>query len=253
MSHETIFHRSARASVTDAFRAAANYHVDVEGSNHSPDMLPRESDIHFLEARSSKSMSVFRQEVYSHGMRGGKYYAAPVWREEDVVRRTVKMKFTVPDARLAHDDGREVFVYEDFTAAVLALPRREGEMVEHFQMVRGSASVKTKVVVETPKEKAVTRYFVHAPERFPNYNGWDSGFPTQAAARAAMVELLKNQDATSSATYVISPLVRRENGAPVLTGRRVITKATCELEVRLAKSRNPRDVQGWFVAMDCHH
>lgn len=256
MGHHTVATVINNPSVMDAFRAAKDNHQEYEGYSHSVTIPWDRRDITVL-GPVTKNMVQTVLDAYenaAHSPMRERYVAAPVLDESTITRRKVKVKVT---ADPAHLDSRGNITWEHLEQQAKAVVKRAGEMLEGWTVVTGSTKTTTKVITETPKEKAVTKYFAHEAKTNPLDLDWErDGFATQAAARKAAVEALSRPVTgwdSPHKEFVVTPITRRETGAAMVTIKRVVTKASCEIEVTLAKSNNPSRTAGWAVAMDCHH
>lgn len=193
-----------------------------------------------------------------------------VYREQDIARRTVTVRGTIDgDAWGGGYNGRE----EALNALVASkLTLKDGEYIEGSRLatrpetytnwlgqedVRNvqDVMVHSKVIVTVPKEKTETRYFVHAVTNSSLTLAsvkWDTGYATQAKARAAMIERLEASTGDAHEALTVTALTRRESGAGLVTAERRITKAQVAVQVTVSKVKAGAKAGGWAMAHSFH-
>lgn len=95
-----------------------------------------------------------------------------------------------------------------------------------------------KVKATAPKAKTVTKYIVIGSK---GHGAWETGFSTQAEARAWAVKAIENPrgwDASRDAEYEIVTVTRRETGEPLVKVTRELVKTvhTVDVEITHAKT-----------------
>lgn len=153
--------------------------------------------------------------------------------------RTVDVTVTIPG-----DPGHDT--YNTVLAAVTAKVRlKAGETVTavHAPGLGGYWTadpnplpdpVRTyKTTTTAPKTKPETRYLVHGDRA---HDTWDTGFPTQAAARAHALTLTQAQPSrwdAGTTSYTIDAVTRRTTGEPLVTVTRTLTKTVWTVRVTI--------------------
>lgn len=220
---------------------------------------------------ASQALKYLTDYIDTYGMESGAPgFCVAVYREQDIARRTITLRATVDGETWGSGwDGRRKAL-KGLVASKVTL--KDGEHVEDWQLgTRPEAatglggrectrqvhdvSVHSKVVVTVPKEKTETRYFVHAASRSQltlSSVKWDDGYPTQAKARAAMVERLEAATGGDNQALTVTALTRRESGAGLVTAERKITKAQVVVKVTVAKVKPGAKPGGWAMALKYH-
>jgi hypothetical protein len=171
------------------------------------------------------------------------------------VASSVEATIAYPDATVDHTLKVDFTAAEDLDydkvndAAIAALGTkiRPNDTVTSVRITGRTAA--TKVQANAPTGKTVTRYIVTGTP----HRTWQTGFPTQAAARAYAVEYLTNKtdetwDRVESAVEIES-VTRREDGAPLVQVTRTVKKVHYSATVTLSRPpANPtnRPANAWL-------
>ncbi len=100
-----------------------------------------------------------------------------------------------------------------------------------------TTSVEAGVKAEVPKEKAVTRYFIITGNYAnPSLPAWETGYETQAKARAALPTVLRyGFNGVPDVKADIIGITRRESGAPLVSATVGAKKITGDFIVKTRK------------------
>lgn len=269
MGHELAYAAAPGVtSVMDAIRHMKAEHTEHNGSYHSVDAAWQERDVTILPGKVTQKMAYaavddgYYKARETSGIFCSPTVAVRLYDESTLTRRTVNIK-----VRFTGDQCDQYGPTQEFLEAqvkdALGTKLRAGEFMESWATARTDdgrpdITLTTKVVATAPKEKAVTKYFIHAKGENPlNQRGaWERGFDSQSAARAAAVNLLESGSDlrfTPGKELEITAVTRRESGTPVVSVKRVISKGVTTVAITLVKSSDPNKNGGWAVGADCHH
>lgn len=144
---------------------------------------------------------------------------------------------------VAIDGAPDYDVRRKAIAAEAERRKRAGEV--YLDETRGDslppATVRSKVTAQATSGKAVTRYILGgtyisgSPGR-----SWETGFPSQAAARAWADKALRETQGLGDMKVTIDAITRREDGSPLVIVERKIAKATVPVRVQFGTVRNPK-------------
>lgn len=167
--------------------------------------------------------------------------AIPVVNVAEGQSRTVKVTFDIPGGL-------------DWQAAQRLIETQVGERVKLkagerviSHNVQENVAGKARVTAQVPKEKAETRYII--PGTF--HNRWETGFDTQAKARAAANTLANREQRLGEQdvqNFPIEGIFRRANGEALVTVTRTIPKRTLTVEatVVLPAKTTKTTPDGWL-------
>lgn len=168
--------------------------------------------------------------------------AIPVSKEAESNLSTKEITFTTGTFSQSYDERQLLF--REKAAEKLKLPVDSIISVRVIEDTPGKPQVKA-VATEG---KAETRFVVSNS----GHRSWQTGLPTQAAARAKAVELASviptYNHGYDSVTYEVDSITRRESGEPLVRVTRTITKHTIKAEVTYRKPGVPKsgDITGWL-------
>jgi len=135
---------------------------------------------------------------------------------------------------------------KEIAARVQAMRLKPGEKVIDWH-VGESTQGKARVTARAPKGKTVTKFVVLGTRA---HSTWETGFDTQAEARAWATEVMKDpkyhwEDITK---YEIEGITRREDGSPLVEVVREVGKrmVDVEVEVKLAGVDTGAQADGWL-------
>lgn len=163
--------------------------------------------------------------------------------EKAPLTRTVRVTVKVPGTVSSHDAYREAA-----TVARSKVTLRGGEQIASAKTVdlRPGAP---KVAAVASKGATETRYLIKGSTQ---HSRWETGLPSQAAARAAAVELASRPHGTFEpvmAEYEITAVTRRIGGEPLVRVTRSVASydADVDVEVLLRGAITPRtEPDGWL-------
>lgn len=136
----------------------------------------------------------------------------------------------------------------------IPLPETPASYQAQFSLAR--IVQKPRVTTRATTGKTVTRYFILPADNRRQMPAWESGHPTQAAARAALPQDLSSQHvfngSHTSASWQIIAMTRREDGSPLVThevdataGKTVKATLTGRVQQVLSPSKATGE-RGWL-------
>lgn len=167
--------------------------------------------------------------------------------------RTVTVTAVVPgdpaastnrDSVDAHD--RVSDARDDAIRAKVALKARE--RVSDIRVIEIAPTYKT--VAVAGKGKTVTRYVVSGSREHAT---WQTGLPSQSAARAHALDVAAGKSPSTvwdtDATFEVTAVTRREDGSPLVSVTRELTKTTYTAEVTVTRDERtgPDSTDGWLL------
>lgn len=188
--------------------------------------------------------------------------AVPIAASGKEVTRTLRITVTVLGDPMAQEGAHYWSERNAVTAAIAAKVRlKAGESITGIfgpelgaqRGTNGPHDPKRtyKVTSSATAGKAVTRYIITGSNnRSLGHDTWETGFPTQAEARAFALEMARSETIRGgSLTYSISSVTRRENGDPLAIITRTLVKTvwTADVDVTFTpplKSGAP--IVGWL-------
>lgn len=106
----------------------------------------------------------------------------------------------------------------------------------------------TKVETKATEGERETRYLIEGSSR---HRTWETGFASQADARAWIDSAVRDADLSRSAhdannTWGIYAVTRRANGNPLVTTRRIVKRAVLTVEYDMVKPSTSSKQDGWM-------
>jgi hypothetical protein len=162
-------------------------------------------------------------------------YAIPIYSNNPAKRRTVKVAVTIRP----NDD------FDTILAASVRL--KANEHISHYTAQKDTST--STVTASAAKEKTVTKYFVVSKDGFPK-ESWESGYSSQAEARAAAIHIAKNRDTTdvygfhNNKDLEVIGITRRESGAALVDVVRTTKKTVYQATVTIDTAKTDKQ-DGW--------
>lgn len=111
------------------------------------------------------------------------------------------------------------------------------------------SDLSTKVVTQATDGDRETRYIVEGSNRHAT---WETGFPTQAKARAFIDEAAKAEEISAwgahqaNKAYGIYAITRRADGSPLVRTKRTVKKAVLTVEYVMHKTPDTNEHDGFY-------